>query len=190
MELGELVDVAVEHLSGGERRRLELALAILGRPELVFLDEPTSGMDPASRRRTWDVVRALLRDGVTVLLTTHYLEEAEALADRVSIMHEGRIVVSGTPEEVVAGVPARITFRLPEGGPARLPDLPGADVRLDGPRATVRSRQLQADLGRLLRWAGDHTVELAGLSARPASLEDLFLRVAEGEAPATEAVCR
>jgi ABC-2 type transport system ATP-binding protein len=167
---------SVEHLSGGERRRLELALAVLGRPELLFLDEPTTGMDPASRRRTWELVRQLLREGTTVLLTTHYLHEAEALADRVAIMHEGEIVVAGTPEEVVARTPARITFRAPAGA-LELPELPGAAVSIQAERVTVESRRLQADLSRLLSWADEHATALAGLAARPASLEDVFLDV-------------
>ncbi len=174
--LSERTDASVEHLSGGERRRLELALAVLGRPELLFLDEPTTGMDPASRRRTWELVRQLLREGTTVLLTTHYLHEAEALADRVAIMHEGEIMVAGTPEEVVRMTPARITFRAP-ASPAELPELPSADVSIEAGRVTVESRRLQADLSRLLRWADDHAIELAGLAARPASLEDVFLDV-------------
>jgi ABC-2 type transport system ATP-binding protein len=188
VELERRGEVAVEQLSGGERRRLELALAVLGRPELLFLDEPTSGMDPASRRRTWEVVRELLSDGATVLLTTHYLEEAEALADRVAIMHEGRIVVCGRPDEVVERAPARITFRTPA---AALPDLPGAEVRVDNGRVRIESRRLQADLTRLLGWAGDNQVELANLSARPASLEDIFFDVVAGQAiraPEQEAV--
>ncbi|HWM09337.1 MAG TPA: ABC transporter ATP-binding protein [Solirubrobacteraceae bacterium] len=176
VELGERADVAVERLSGGERRRLELALALLGRPELLFLDEPTTGMDPASRRRTWEVIRELLRDGATVLLTTHYLEEAEALAARVAIMHEGSIVVTGTPEEVMRRPPGRITFREPDD-PRGLPDLPGTTVSVEAGRVTVESRQLQADLTRLLGWADEHAIELAGLAARPASLEDVFLDV-------------
>jgi ABC-2 type transport system ATP-binding protein len=176
VELRERADVAVEQLSGGERRRLELALAVLGRPELLFLDEPTTGMDPASRRRTWEVVRDLLRGGTTILVTTHYLEEAEALADRVAIMHEGSIVVTGTPEAVVHRAPARITFRAPDG-PRELPALPGANVRVVAGRVTVESRRLQADLTRLLSWADEHAIELAGLAARPASLEDVFLDV-------------
>ena len=94
---------------------LGLALAVLGRPELLFLDEPTTGMDPASRRRTWEVVRELRRAGTTVLLPTHYLEEAEALADRVAIMHAGRIVTSGAPDQVVRALPARISFRNADG---------------------------------------------------------------------------
>ena len=178
----ELVDlrgrthVAVDQLSGGERRRLELALAVLGRPELLFLDEPTSGMDPASRRRTWEVVRGLLRDGATVLLTTHYLEEAEALADRVAIMHEGAIVAIGPPQELAHRAPARITFRKPNAA-RELPELPGAHVSVDGGRVTVESRRMQADLTRLLNWADDHALELPGLAARPASLEDIFFDV-------------
>ena len=176
VELGGRADVAVDRLSGGERRRLELALAVLGRPELLFLDEPTSGMDPASRRRTWEVIRELLRDGATVLLTTHYLEEAEALADRVAIMHEGSIVVTGMPQEVVQRAPARITFRL-RPGPRELPKLPGADIRVEDGHVTVESQRLQADLTRLLAWAEDHAIELTSLAARPASLEDIFFGV-------------
>jgi len=179
----ELVDlrgreqVAVEQLSGGERRRLELALAVLGQPELLFLDEPTSGMDPASRRRTWEVIRQLLGAGATVLLTTHYLEEAEALADRVAIMHEGSIILTGTPHEVVARSPARITFRAP-AGESELPELPAATISIGGGRVTIESRELQADLTRLLTWAERNSVELVGLAARPASLEDVFLEQA------------
>jgi ABC-2 type transport system ATP-binding protein len=174
--------VAVDQLSGGERRRLELALAVLGRPELLFLDEPTTGMDPASRRRTWELVRELQGDGMTVLLTTHHLEEAEALADRVAIMHEGAIVVCGRPDEVVERSPARITFRTP---PAALPELPGADVLVDNGRVRIESRRLQADLARLLVWANDNEIELANLAARPASLEDIFFDVVAGGATAT-----
>jgi ABC-2 type transport system ATP-binding protein len=179
VELDRRRGVAVDQLSGGERRRLELALAVLGRPELLFLDEPTTGMDPASRRRTWEVVRELQGDGTTVLLTTHYLEEAEALADRVAIMHEGAIVVSGRPDEVVQRSPARITFGTPPGG--ALPDLPGADVRVANGRVRVESRRLQADLTVLLGWADDNEIELAHLAARPASLEDIFFDVVAGE---------
>ncbi len=176
--LRERLDVRVEQLSGGERRRLELALAVLGRPELLFLDEPTTGMDPASRRRTQDVIRELQRSGATVLLTTHYLEEAETLADRVAIMHAGRIAATGTPSEVVQVLPARIAFRLPERGP-RLPDLPNAALAIDGTWVTYRTQQLQVDLDHLLAWAKSSRVPLAELTARPASLEDVFLSIAD-----------
>jgi ABC-2 type transport system ATP-binding protein len=182
--LAERLDVAVEQLSGGERRRLELALAVLGRPELLFLDEPTTGMDPASRRRTWEVVRGLRRAGTTVLLTTHYLEEAEVLADRVAIMHTGRIVAVGSPEEVVRALPARITFRTPDGAPS-LPELPSATLTVEDGRATYQTRQLQSDVTHLLAWANSNRLTLPGLSARSASLEDLFLDIAETGAEET-----
>src|SRR5688572_11958876 len=116
--------VLVKQLSGGERRRLDLAVALLGKPDVLFLDEPTTGLDPESRRNTWRLVRGLLTEGVTVLLTTHYLEEAEELADRLAIMHRGAIVTTGTVAQVVAAYPARITFTLPSGVDAP-PSLPG-----------------------------------------------------------------
>ena len=175
--LGERLQVAVEQLSGGERRRLELALALLGRPELLFLDEPTTGMDPESRRRTWEILRGLRRAGTTMLLTTHYLEEAELLADRVAIMHAGRIVTTGTPEDVVRTLPSRISFRLPEGAPSP-PELPNATVSIADSRVTYESARLQADLTHLLTWANASHLELSDLSARPASLEDAFLDIA------------
>ncbi|MFT0847947.1 ABC transporter ATP-binding protein [Actinomycetaceae bacterium L2_0104] len=108
--------VRVKSLSGGERRRLDLALATLGRPDILFLDEPTTGLDPASRRRTWSMVQSMLDDGVTVLLTTHYLEEAEELADRVLIMSGGEIVMRGSVAEIVSSQPSQITFSLPQTG--------------------------------------------------------------------------
>ncbi|MEV0156532.1 ABC transporter ATP-binding protein [Micromonospora sp. NPDC050686] len=184
LELVELADretVAVDQLSGGEGRRLELALAVLGRPEVLFLDEPTTGMDPASRRRTWDIVRELQRAGTTVLLTTHYLEEAEVLADRVAVLRGGHVVATGTPEDVVAALPARITFRLPaEPAP---PDLPHATRSVRGDRVSYQTRDLQGDLARLLSWAAARQIRLAGLSARPATLEDVFLDLAADQQP-------
>ena len=180
--LGDRLDVAVEQLSGGEGRRLELALAVLGRPELLFLDEPTTGMDPASRRRTWEVVRELQRTGTTLLLTTHYLEEAEALADHVAIMRAGRVVATGTPDDIVRALPARIAFQAPDPAP-QVPDLPHAIATVDGSQVTYRSQRLQADLTHLLAWASSHQLELRGLTARSASLEDVFLDIAENAEP-------
>ncbi|MER5965175.1 ABC transporter ATP-binding protein [Streptomyces sp. NPDC002057] len=169
--------VRVKQLSGGERRRLDLALALLGRPEVLFLDEPTTGLDAEGRRDTWDLVRALRDGGTTVLLTTHYLEEAEALADRLAIMHRGRIVRSGTPSEVTAARPARIRFTLADGVPAgRLPlHLRAAE---DNGWVEIRTESLQEDLAALLDWARDNGVQLDGLDARSASLEEAFLDIA------------
>ncbi|MFD7031262.1 ABC transporter ATP-binding protein [Streptomyces sp. NPDC059917] len=179
VRLGERADVRVKQLSGGERRRLDLALALLGRPEVLFLDEPTTGMDPEGRRETWALVRALREEGTTVLLTTHYLEEAQELADRLAILHEGRIALSGTPAEVSATRPARIRFTLPAGvAAARLPLALRAAA--DGQRVEIRTDRLQSTLGELLRWADGAAVELAGLDARSASLEEAFLEIARG----------
>ncbi|MEV0901816.1 ABC transporter ATP-binding protein [Actinoplanes sp. NPDC049802] len=183
VDLTDRANVAVEQLSGGEGRRLELALAVLGRPELLFLDEPTTGMDPASRRHAWEVVRELQRNGTTILLTTHYLEEAEALADRVAIMRAGHIVATGAPEDVVGTLPARISFRLatPVDG---LPDLPDTTRTVEGDRVTYETGRLQDDLTRLLDWANTGGLRLVALSARPATLEDVFLDIAADRDPA------
>ncbi|MFF5934831.1 ABC transporter ATP-binding protein [Streptomyces sp. NPDC012508] len=170
-------DVRIKQLSGGERRRLDLALALLGRPEVLFLDEPTTGLDAEGRRDTWELVRALRDGGTTVVLTTHYLEEAESLADRLAIMHQGRIVLSGTPAEVTAARPARIRFTLPEGlPPGRLPLTLKAAA--EGRRVEIRTRELQHALGELLDWAREAGVQLDGLDARSASLEEAFLEIA------------
>lgn len=179
--LGHRAGVRVKQLSGGERRRLDLALALLGRPEVLFLDEPTTGLDAEGRRDTWELVKALKEDGITVLLTTHYLEEAESLADRLAIMHRGRIVTSGTTAEVTAERPARIRFELPEGvAPAQLPL--GLRAAAEGRLVEIRTHQLQESLTELLRWAAESNVPLTGLDARSASLEEAFLDIAKSAA--------
>ena len=193
----ELVDlrhragVHVKALSGGEKRRLDLAMAILGRPEILFLDEPTAGLDPQSRRRTWRLVRDLMESGTTVLLTTHYLQEAEELADRLAILHRGRIVRTGTPAEVAASQPARISFRRPANTYGPLPVLPGAVatdgiVGRDGRSVVVRTRDLQGSLTALLSWARSRDVVLGDLDARSASLEEAFLAVAGSDSEETD----
>jgi ABC-2 type transport system ATP-binding protein len=169
--------VRVKQLSGGERRRLDLALAVVGRPEVLFLDEPTTGLDPESRRQTWRLVRDLLLDGVTVVLTTHYLEEAEELADRLAIMHRGEIVTTGSVAEVVAAYPARIRFALPDGvHRADLPPIGG--MAGAGRSVTIHTAALQQTLTVLLAWAADRGVALGELDARSASLEEAFLAIA------------
>jgi len=154
---------------------------------VLFLDEPTSGLDPESRRRTWDVVRGLLADGTTVMLTTHYLDEAAALADRIAIMHAGRIVRTGTPAEVAAAEPARIAFRLAAGAPptdvAAVAARPGVTTATDGHRTVVHTDDLQETLTALLAWASRHGVRLHDLEARTGSLEEAFLAVADGHHP-------
>ena len=173
LDLAGKRDVAVEQLSGGEQRRLEVALAIHGDPEVLLLDEPTTGLDPESRRRAWEVVSELVSAGTTVLLTTHYLDEAEALADRVAIMRDGAIAVHGTLGEVAAGVASRISFQAPA-----TPLPPELAARRVGGRIgeiVLETRSLQSDLARLLAWARRHGLRLDGLTATQASLQEVFL---------------
>ncbi|MHA6757736.1 ABC transporter ATP-binding protein [Streptacidiphilus sp. PAMC 29251] len=180
--LGARGGVRTGQLSGGERRRLDLALALLGRPQVLFLDEPTTGLDAQGRHDTWALVRELTAQGTTVLLTTHYLEEAEALADRLAVMRAGRIVACGTPAEVTGSRPSRISFDLPSGWfPGDLPPLPELGVlghELQGQRIVLHTDRLQASLTALLDWARDRGLDLDRLDARSASLEEAFLAIA------------
>jgi len=175
-------DVRVRALSGGERRRLDLAMALLGRPGVVVLDEPTTGLDPESRRQVWQLVQGLVADGAAVLLTTHHLEEAEELADRVAVMRAGQVVLAGTQAEIAETQPATVRFALDDGDPR--PPVP-ADVQVveDGRRVEWRTRALQPVLAQLLAWAAEHGVVLRTLAARAGSLEQAFLAVADGTHP-------
>ncbi|GHH38007.1 ABC transporter ATP-binding protein [Streptomyces candidus] len=180
--LGGRRAVRVLQLSGGERRRLDLAMAVLGRPEVLFLDEPTTGLDAEGRHATWELVREMRDEGTTVLLTTHYLEEAEELADRLAIMHEGRIAAEGRVDDVVAAHPSQISFELPPG--YHLGDLPPlgtlgvTEHHLSGRTVKLSTQQLQRAATGLLVWADGAGVELRGLDVRSASLEEAFLYIA------------
>ncbi|MFJ4964709.1 Daunorubicin/doxorubicin resistance ATP-binding protein DrrA [Streptomyces sp. ADI96-02] len=175
--------VRVKQLSGGERRRLDLALALLGRPEVLFLDEPTTGLDAQSRRDTWDLIRDLKANGTTVLLTTHYLEEAEHLADRLAIMHRGLIATTGRVADVVAERPSRISFHLPDD--RFLGDLPPLQQmgvtrhETTGRTVHLETRDLQHTATWLLTWAHEANVALLALDARSASLEEAFMDIAK-----------
>ncbi|GAU66400.1 putative ABC transporter ATP-binding protein [Streptomyces sp. NBRC 110611] len=177
-------DVRVKQLSGGERRRLDLALALLGEPDVLFLDEPTTGLDTEARHETWELVRELRDRGATIVLTTHYLEEAEELADRLAIMHEGRIAAAGQVTEVVAAHPSRISFELPEG--YHLGDLPplselgAVSHETDGRTVQLRTDELQRTATGVLVWAQEKEIALGGLDVRQASLEEAFLQIAKG----------
>jgi ABC-2 type transport system ATP-binding protein len=183
--LAHRADVRVASLSGGEKRRLDLALATMGDPEVLFLDEPTTGLDPESRRATWRLVQGMLAAGTTVLLTTHYLEEAEELADRIAILQAGRIVRTGAVADIVAAEPARVEFvvrnadgRTVTPSAADLPSLEGVvdvpEVDRTG-RLHLRTTRLQDDLFTLLQWADARQLRLDDLDARSASLEQAFL---------------
>lgn len=162
--------VRVAQLSGGEKRRLDFATAIYGTPELVFLDEPTNALDPAARDALWSVVDELRSQGSTILLTTHYLEEAEAHADRIGLMHRGRLAHEGSLAELVAAFPARITFETD----LLSPDLPVAPTSVTGDRVVIETHELQRDLYQVLGWADANAVHLRSLSATTSSLADVF----------------
>jgi ABC-2 type transport system ATP-binding protein len=172
----------VRRLSGGQRRRLDFALALAGDPDLIFLDEPTTGYDPQSRRRCWAAIENLKRLGKTIFLTTHYLDEAEALADRVAILVGGRIAVSGTIAEVArqAGVPTRISF----AAPACASPLP-VGVGVSGATAVCHTDHAGATLRELLDWAQETGAgDLDDLSVAAPTLEDAYLRLVGQEQPA------
>lgn len=183
VDLTHRADVRVGSLSGGEQRRLDLACALLGDPTVLFLDEPTTGLDPESRRNVWALLRNLKQRGVTMILTTHYLEEAEFLADRIAIMHRGDIAVEGTLSELVEQAGAVIRFELNPNYPP-LPELPGTSLTRENQQVEITTTALQQDAHQILSWAAGHGLELPGFTARPASLETVFLDIAGAEAQA------
>ena len=165
-------DIRAGRLSGGQQRRLDMGIALVGDPELLFLDEPTTGFDPAARRGAWQIIAALRDAGKTVLLTTHYLDEAQALADRVAILVDGRIRTEGPPDSLVAGHATRITFRHPQG--VELPALPEPVEVSDG-RVELRSHEPLPLVHTLTTWAVQNGVDLADFEVRRPSLEDVYL---------------
>ncbi len=183
--LDEKVDARVGSLSGGQRRRVDLALGIVGRPELLFLDEPTTGFDPSARRRSWDLIEALGDDGTTVLLTTHYLDEAEHLADRVGVLSQGRLIAEGSPGELINRVSGTmVSFMLPESvrpdaAAATFGELLGVDIRLSGRLVEASIEQPTAAVHRITGWAIEAGVELESLSVSRVSLEDVYLSLTD-----------
>ncbi|GAB1820706.1 ABC transporter ATP-binding protein [Herbidospora sp. RD11066] len=151
--LGEKAGARIRQLSGGQRRRVDVALGIIGRPELVFLDEPTTGFDPEARRQFWDLIRGLAAEGTTIVLTTHYLDEAEALADRVAVIARGRIVAEGTPSTLGGRATAKARVTWADG-----------QAETDTPTAFVRTLADKYDDG-----------EIPGLQVVRPSLEDIYL---------------
>jgi ABC-2 type transport system ATP-binding protein len=177
--LSDRAGAKASRLSGGQRRRLDVALALIGDPELLFLDEPTTGFDPSARRAAWDMISGLRSLGVTVFLTTHYMDEAEHLADRVAVIAAGRIVAEGTPATLAGRehAAAEIRFSLPPGStPDELPEpVKNALAGSDGCRVLVRATSPVSVLGPLIRWAETQGADLADLDVRRPSLEDIYL---------------
>ena len=179
MDLGEKRNTRTQDLSGGQRQRLSVALALVNDPELVFLDEPTTGMDPAARRMLWDVVLGLKRQGRSVLLTTHYMEEAEVLCDRIAIMDHGRILEAGTVDELISRRfhERAVRFDAVEGlDDTRMTAFPGvASVKREDGTVLLYTKDGPATIGAVLGAAEELGVEASNLAVRRATLEDVFL---------------
>lgn len=189
--LGECGRTPFRRLSGGQQQRLGLAMAVVGRPELVFVDEPTAGMDPQVRRETWALLQELRDSGVTVVLTTHYIEEAERLSDVVHIVDRGRLVTSGSPHELTGRGLAALTLEsdrpLLPGTLRELSDRlgPEAKVTLDGPNGLVGEAPAGTrTLNEVLAWCLTHGVEPQRLSLGTRTLEDVYLDLTSEGAPA------
>jgi ABC-2 type transport system ATP-binding protein len=182
--LEEKRNARVETLSGGQRRRLDFAIGIAGDPEIIFLDEPTTGFDPSARRRSWEAIHRLRSLGKSILLTTHYMEEAQQLADRVAVIVGGRVVSEGAPESLTAHATAAavVSFLVPDGVAANELPLPeGADVVRDNGRLSFETTAAGRDLLPLLAWAWEHSKELDGLTVTRPTLEDVYLELTDGK---------
>jgi ABC-2 type transport system ATP-binding protein len=185
-ELVELVELTgkrntrAKQLSGGQRRRLDLALALVGDPDLIFLDEPTTGFDPAARRQAWSTIRSLCDLGKTVFLTTHYMDEAQHLANRVAVMNSGEIIAIGKPEELGGRDlrPSEIRFTLPAGWSlGDLPDMPAAERSLEGDRVLIVTREPVRATHVVTTWALEHDIDLGHFSVSQPTLEDIYLQL-------------
>ncbi len=187
--LAAKADDRIKRLSGGQQRRLDVGLGIIGNPELLFLDEPTTGLDPSGRRDTWELIRRLSGEGTTVLLTTHYMDEVEALADRVAVLFGHEIVASGTPDSIGGRDVGAVTirFRLPEG--VSVAELPMEATPADDGHVEIHTEDEVRVLHELTGWALEGGHRLAGLSVLRVSLEDVYLGLTEsGDASARDEV--
>ncbi len=187
--LSDRRDARVGTLSGGQRRRVDVAVGIIGDPELLFLDEPTTGFDPTARRDAWNMIEGLKELGKTIFLTTHYMDEAQHLADRVAILRRGELAAVGDLEEIGAGTGAQtmIRFRLPDG--VSIDDIRSivdAPVELVGGVAALKVDSPQRPLYKLTGWAEERGIALDGLEAVHPSLEDIFLELTSAENPPDE----
>jgi ABC-2 type transport system ATP-binding protein len=171
----------IKTLSGGQQRRLELALGIVGDPDLIFLDEPTTGFDPSARRQAWGLIDNLRSLGKTILLTTHYMDEAQNLADRVAVIANGRIVAEGPPESIGGRAEGEtsIRFVVPAVGRDQLPAIARDGWEEASGLVTLRTATPTTVLNTLTGWALERGVELESLSVERPSLEDVYLELTE-----------
>jgi ABC-2 type transport system ATP-binding protein len=183
--LAEKADTLASQLSGGQRRRLDVALGLIGDPELIFLDEPTTGFDPSARRTAWHVIDGLRDLGKTVFLTTHYMDEAEQLADRIAVIRDGRIVAEGTPGTLGGRnrMAATIRFTLPEGTEADAlpPELRTLLAGEDG-RVVLTTETPLVHVRTLAEWALERGLDLPDLDVRRPTLEEVYLELTEAQA--------
>src|SRR5580698_9911903 len=185
LQLGEKADAFVGKLSGGQRQRLAVATALVGNPRILFLDEPTTGLDPQSRRQLWDIIRSFQRSGGTVLLTTHYMDEAERLCDRLAIVDHGEIIAEGTPSELIERLGGHHVVEFEASGNCSdgtalnaWQALPGVEsVRHDSGLVSLTVREPHLTIPALLDAVEKHGSQLLHLTTRQASLEDVFVNL-------------
>ena len=180
VSLEEKAEARVGKLSGGQKQRLGVACALVGDPELLFLDEPTTGLDPQSRRQLWDIIRGVRERGRTVLLTTHYMDEAERLCDRVAVIDHGKVIALGSPSELIRRLGGEhvIEFSVagPEVDPGRFEDVAGVQATLkEGEHVRLTVDEPHVSLPALLERLRESNLQLAGLTTRHGSLEDVFV---------------
>ena len=182
VELGEKRDARVGALSGGQKQRLALACALIGDPDLLFLDEPTTGLDPQARRQLWGLIEEFKREGRTIVLTTHYMDEAEQLCDRVAVMDHGHVIARGTPRELIASIGVEHVVEVAVGGGADAVDrsalqrLDGVrQVRVDAGNVLIQVTELHRAVPALLDELGRQGVALTELRTHSATLEDVFV---------------
>jgi ABC-2 type transport system ATP-binding protein len=180
--LKEKADERIKKLSGGQQRRLDVGLGIIGNPELLFLDEPTTGLDPSGRRDTWELIHQLAADGTTVLLTTHYMDEVEALADRVAVLFDQQIVASGTPSSIGGRDSGAVTIRFNLPGGVSANDLPVPVQAMEDGRVEVHTEDEVRVLHTLTGWAIEGHHELSGLAVVRVSLQDIYLELTKDRA--------
>ncbi|HEY8762838.1 MAG TPA: ABC transporter ATP-binding protein [Solirubrobacteraceae bacterium] len=193
VELVEKRDARAKDLSGGQRRRLDLALALVGDPDLIFLDEPTTGFDPAARRQAWSTIRSLCDMGKTIFLTTHFMDEAQHLADRVAVMRAGEIIALGAPGELGGRDlrPAEIRFSLPaEWSLGDVPEIPVQQRSIENGRVLILTTEPVVAAQRITTWALERGVDLGHFSVAQPTLEDIYLELtgSGGEPEREEAV--
>jgi ABC-2 type transport system ATP-binding protein len=175
VDLTDKADTTVKRLSGGQQRRLDIGLGIIGRPELLFLDEPTTGLDPNARRTTWELIRTLASEGTTVLLSSHYMDEVEALAHRVAVLSRGRLVALSSPGSLGGRDRGQVAIRFTLAAGVDVSSLPVRPTSLEGSRVQIVTDDEIVVVNEITNWALSHRVGLSGFEVRRTTLDDVYL---------------